>query len=82
MARNDGHVCAQRLVNKEQFDQTSVEIHRSYIGKMTKNSHSTFSFKVICLFQSDINKIKYIHSKQCKTILINVTILAVFNMKP
>ena len=22
MARNDGHACAQRLVNKQQFDQT------------------------------------------------------------
>ena len=24
MARNDGHACAQRLVNKQQFDQTSM----------------------------------------------------------
>ena len=24
MARNDGHACAQRLVNKQQLDQTSM----------------------------------------------------------
>ena len=24
IARNDGHACAQRLVNKQQFDQTSM----------------------------------------------------------
>ena len=49
MARNDGHACAQRLVNKQQFYQTFQHetLDRYYIGSgiMAKEKLPNLLFK-------------------------------------